>query len=322
MSEELEHWLARFHAAADPGPYGVPWTHHHAGRKHGHHVVISAMIHGDEVGTLPAVVRLVEAARAGTWDPGGPLTMILGNVEAGRLNRRFIDFDLNRAWVFSIERHGHEPARARELRPILDRADLLLDLHQTILDTENPFWIFPWHPDIGRWARALGTSPVGLTRPPGLAFAAGDLKCIDEYVRDDGRLGFTVELGRKGFDPIQANNAERTIRTLVATVDRIQAGETTLDAEARRGGPIRWYRTVHQEDWGDPSRRLRPGLHNWSPVQGGVDLAAAGSPPIVPAHDGVVLFPKYPVPGEPLPTQIYHLAVPLEGPPELVYSET
>ncbi|MEZ4320278.1 MAG: succinylglutamate desuccinylase/aspartoacylase family protein [Myxococcota bacterium] len=315
MNPQLEHWLSRFEALCRPGPDGYRWSHREPGTRAGREVVFSAMIHGDEYGTLPATVRLIEALKAGTIAYTGPVTVLLGNPEAARAERRFLDFDLNRAWVFEIDRPGHEPRRARELRPILDRAHLLLDMHQTILESETSFWIFPWDPVFGLWARVLGSAPVGLTRTPGQAFAAGGLRCVDEYVRESGRTGFCVEFGRKGFDDTQADNAFRSMKRMLETFERIELEHTTLEAEADRGEPIRWYTTIRQEDWGDPARRLRAGLKNWSAVQAGVDLADAGSPPIVPIADGVVLFPKYPDAGEPLPSHLFHLAIPLSRHP-------
>ncbi len=319
---ELERWLSRFAAVARPSPHGYAWSHHRpatteAGRTH---VVISAMVHGNEYGTLPGIVKVIEDLEADRIAWSGPVTLFLGNPEAARAERRFLDFDLNRAWDFTVERDGHEPRRARELRPILDDAGLHLDMHQTILDSETAFWIFPWDERFGRWARVLGAAPVGLTRPPGQAFAAAGLRCVDEYVRLDGGLAFCVELGRKGFDPDQAANAHRTITRLLETLERIESGATTLPEEADRAAPIRWYTTVHREAWGDPDRRLRPGLKNWSAVQAGSDLSAPGSPAIRPTHDGVVLFPKYldaSTSDGPRPSHLYHLAVPLPGTPSL-----
>lgn len=322
MPNTLDALLARFQADSDPGPYAYRYAHHHRGTAHTHHIVFSCMIHGNEYGTLPAAVRLLDDLRSGRVAPGGPVTILLGNPEAARAERRFIDFDLNRAWAFVEGREGHEHRRARELRPILDDADLLLDMHQTILESATPFWIFPWNPVFGAWARILQTAPVGLTRAPGEAFAGGDLKCVDEFVRDRRVPAFCVELGAKGFDDEQANNAYRTMLRMIEVVDAIQAGETTLQQAAADQPPIEWFTTVHREAWGSPDRQLAPGLLNWSRVEANVDLSDTGSPPIVPSTSGVVLFPKYPATDAPRPSHQYHLAVPLDDPPDIAFGST
>lgn len=307
--------LDRFLEARDTGPFAYPWCHHQPGTAHQHHVVFSLMIHGDEFGTLPAAVELVESMKRGAFRSAGPVTVTLGNPEAAVYDKRFLDADLNRVWAFVDGAVGHEHRRARELQPIFDSADLMLDLHQTILESPA-FWIFPWDPTVGAWARTLQSATRGLTRSPDAVFASPDLLCGDEYLRAKGKVAFCVELGQKGFSATQAANALRTFHRTLEVVDRIQAGQTTLEAEAAAQPPIEWYTTAHKEDWGPAQRALAPGLVNWSPVKAGVDLAAAGSPPIVPPVDGVVLFPKYPDPDAPRPSQQFHLATLLGQPPE------
>ena len=57
LSALLEH----FERAASPGPFGYRMVHHADGGKHPFHVVFGCMIHGNEYGSLPAAVRLVDA---------------------------------------------------------------------------------------------------------------------------------------------------------------------------------------------------------------------------------------------------------------------
>jgi len=319
MKFSLDHWLSRFRSVASSGPAAIPWTHVHRGSRSGTHVVIGVMVHGNEYGTLPAAVRLIEALERGTVRWTGPVTLFVGNPEAGLAERRYLDFDLNRAWSFQAEHRGREVERAHQLRPLLDSADLFLDLHQTLLESRSAFWTFPWSPIFGHWARILGTAPVGITRPSGQVFATAGLKCIDEYVRDRGRPGFTVELGQKGFDPAQADNALRTMLTLLETQERIDLGHSTLESESESGSPVRWFQTVHREPWGDPDRRLRPGLSTWTPVRAGEDLSADASPPILSPVDGALLFPKYPDPQNPPPAHVFHVGVPLQAHPAEVF---
>ena len=61
------------------------------------------------------------------------LEFILANPEAYKLNRRFKDEDLNRAFEFlREERSSYEHHRARELKLLIDQEPcLVLDLHTT-----------------------------------------------------------------------------------------------------------------------------------------------------------------------------------------------
>lgn len=311
--------LDRFRERAVPGPSSYPWAHHHDGGRHAHHLVVTLLVHGNEHGTLPAGLRLIDALIDGSVVHGGRVTLALANPEAALQDRRFLDFDLNRAFAFVPGREGHEHTRARELRPLLDAADLLLDLHQTGTPTASPFWTFPWNPVFGHWARVLQAAPIGITRPPDQGFAAPDLKCIDEYVRNRGLPGICLELGARGQDPEQAESAYRSLVRTLDVIDAIAAGHTTLADEAASQPELTWYTTAHREAWGDPRRALRPGLENWSPVRAGEDLSAADSPLIQVERDGRVLFPKYPLPSEPRPAHLFHLATELPAHPDEVF---
>ncbi|MFO0006033.1 MAG: succinylglutamate desuccinylase/aspartoacylase family protein, partial [bacterium] len=89
------------------------------------------MIHGDEVGSLPAGLDLARALRSGARRFGGRVSLIVGNPEAGLVDRRFLQADLNRVFLDLPPEHPafgtHEHRRAAALAPVLDAADLFLD---------------------------------------------------------------------------------------------------------------------------------------------------------------------------------------------------
>lgn len=109
-----------FHDAAEPGP----------------HVMITALTHGNE---LCGAVVLDELFRSGFRPRRGRLTLGFCNVEAyHNFNRdypmlsRFVDEDMNRLWeIATLEtpRNTVEARRTREIRPLLDSVDFLLDIH-------------------------------------------------------------------------------------------------------------------------------------------------------------------------------------------------
>ncbi len=104
----------------------------------GAHVMVQALTHGNEICGALALDRLL--AQQAEWQvPQGRLTLAFGNVEAfARWNpqdpdrSRFVDEDFNRVWADDAlfgARDSIELRRARELRPFVDAADLLLDIH-------------------------------------------------------------------------------------------------------------------------------------------------------------------------------------------------
>ena len=108
----------------------------------GPHVVINALTHGNEICGAIAVDALF---RLGLRPTRGRLTLALSNVAAYRsfdpdnpYASRYLDEDFNRLWsaeTLDSRRESVELRRARQLRPVFDAADLLLDLHSMTNDT-------------------------------------------------------------------------------------------------------------------------------------------------------------------------------------------
>ncbi len=102
----------------------------------GPHVLVTAVTHGNEVCGAIALDRLF---RAGLWPRRGKLTLAFDNVAAYHsfnprfpVASRYVDEDFNRLWdeaTLDGSRQSTELARARALRPFVDAADFLLDIH-------------------------------------------------------------------------------------------------------------------------------------------------------------------------------------------------
>ncbi len=321
MRAELTRHLQGFDALRQAGPFDYGRAHHHQGGAHDTHLVFGSMIHGDEVGSLPAFVRVMSELASGELIFGGRATFFLGNPEAGLAGARFLESDLNRVFVEEPP-DTHEGRRARQLKPILDTADVFLDLHQTILQTAQPFYISPFQEEGWRWARYLAGARVWVTRHPGMAFSSGTM-CADEYVRVRGKPGITLELSEKGFGNGGEERAYRVLRRALELADAIAQGAAlaVLAAECQE---LEFLHTVHREPFASEELGLEPGWVNFRPIQTGERLSAGGTPELVAPEDGYVLFPKYPprVQGQykrPLPGEIYRIVQPLSDHPTRLY---
>ena len=102
----------------------------------GPHVLITGLTHGNELCGAIAIDFLFKHA---IRPARGVMTLSFANVAAFQRfdtrvpdASRFVDDDFNRLWdVATLEgpRQSTELARARELRPLIDQVDFLLDLH-------------------------------------------------------------------------------------------------------------------------------------------------------------------------------------------------
>lgn len=119
------------------GTGGIPYVHTFDSGVPGPHVMINALTHGNEVCGAIAVKDLLDLALR---PRRGRLTLAFANVEAyGRFDAarpdasRYVDQDFNRVWTAAVlddtKRDSSELRRAREMRPVIDTVDLLLDLH-------------------------------------------------------------------------------------------------------------------------------------------------------------------------------------------------
>lgn len=118
------------------GNTGVPYVWTFRGEEPGPNVLITAVVHGNE---LCGAVALDHLMQSELRPRRGTLTLAFCNVEAYRrfdparpTRSRFIDEDFNRLWSFTTLDDAiltSERRRARELRPFVEAADFLLDLH-------------------------------------------------------------------------------------------------------------------------------------------------------------------------------------------------
>ena len=118
------------------GNTNVDYVHQFDSEKPGPHVMISSVVHGNELSYAIAIDHLLKYE---VQSLKGKLTLGFMNVAAflsfdpeNPTFSRFIDEDFNRLWTKDVlegNRDSVELRRAREVRPILDTVDLLLDIH-------------------------------------------------------------------------------------------------------------------------------------------------------------------------------------------------
>jgi len=132
----------------------------------GPHAVLVALVHGNEIAGAIVLDRLL---RGGLVPARGRLSCVFANLAAfDRFDAadptasRYVEEDFNRVWdpaVLDGARRSVELDRARALRPIVDTADLLLDLH-AMLWQHVPVLLCGPAPRGRAAALALGTPPL------------------------------------------------------------------------------------------------------------------------------------------------------------------
>ncbi|ATA56588.1 putative deacylase [Variovorax boronicumulans] len=171
--------LPRDLSAYRQGNTGIDYVHRFASSKPGPHVLVNALTHGNEICGMVAATHLLDS---GVRPKIGTLTVSFANVEAYEAfdidrpyeNRQLVH-NLNRIWspeLLDGTGDGPELRRARELRPVLDAADYVLDIHSTRAPVQ-PFWVYPEFERNAGLAQAVGGPTVHLVMPVGAAPGTG-----------------------------------------------------------------------------------------------------------------------------------------------------
>jgi predicted deacylase len=218
------------------GNTGIDYVTRFAASEPGPHVLVTALTHGNEICGAIALDRLLSA---GVRPRRGTLTLAFDNVAAYRefdprypIASRFVDEDFNRLWApATLEgpRRSVELERARALRPVVDAADFLLDLHSMQYATA-PLMLAGLLPRSRELARRVGIPELIMCDK---GHAAGP------RMRDYGGFGdpasaktaLLVECGQHWERRSAEVATDVTLRFLVAL------GSVTSEDAAALGGP-------------------------------------------------------------------------------------
>ncbi len=169
--------LPRDLSAYRQGNTGIDYVHRFESGRAGPHVLVNALTHGNEICGMVAATRLLDTS---VRPQIGTLTVSFAHVEAYNAfdpaqpyeNRQLVH-NLNRIWsdeMLDGTDDSPELRRAREMRPAVEAADHILDIHSTSQAVE-PFWVYPAfdrNAEVAMAVGAHGKPTVHLVMPRGL----------------------------------------------------------------------------------------------------------------------------------------------------------
>jgi succinylglutamate desuccinylase len=235
VADLLEHAGAPRRSLQLAAPDLSPWLRGNAmpgvwsfdGPTAGPHVCVVALTHGNEIAGAVALDRLL---REGLRPLAGRLSLVFANLDAfARFDpddptaSRFLEEDLNRVWDHAVldgPRRSAELRRARALRPVLDAADVVLDLH-SMLWPADPLFLVGGSPESVELALRLGAPPLVVADS---GHEAG--RRMIEYghfgVPRSGRRGLLLEAGWH-WEAATAALMEQVARRLLARTGLLPA---------------------------------------------------------------------------------------------------
>lgn len=284
-------------AAHRQGNTGIDWLWSFESGRPGPHVLLSAVVHGNE---LCGAIALDAFLREGLRPRRGRLSLGFMNVEAFQRfdpadpsASRFVDEDFNRVWSLEAldgPRHSVELRRARTLRPFIDEVDLLLDIHSMQHRTPPLMMAGPL---------AKGRALAGQVGIPALV-VSDQGHAAGRRLRDYGGFGdpesprnaLLVECGQHWEAAAAPLAVETALRFLVAC-GTLEAG----DVAGRLGGPPPAQRfievtqavTIESDDFAfvEDFRGMET-----IPRQGSLLAHDGGRPVVTPYDDCVLIMPS------------------------------
>ncbi|MGG5810068.1 peptidase M14 [Falsiroseomonas sp. CW058] len=207
------------------GNAGLPGVWRFAAAEPGPHLVLCSLVHGNEIAGALVLARWL---RDGIRPRRGTLTLVFANLAAfDRFDpqdptaSRFVDEDMNRVWAPELlagARRSAELDRARALVPVIEGADVLLDLHSMLWPSDPLMIAGP-----GAGSRALG-SAIG---SPGLVVSdeghAAGLRMIDHARFSAGGRALLVE-GGPHWQPETVAQLEDTAARLLRHLGMAEEG--------------------------------------------------------------------------------------------------
>jgi len=259
----------------------IPYAWKCSGKGKGLTVTILGGVHGNETVGVDIVQNLLVEMMQGKVQQG-VLQVALGNIEAIKQGKRFIEKDLNRCF-------GHpkgksiEEIRANQLKPLLMDTDVLLDIHGTIKPSK-PFIGSP-NPD-NKLASVLPY--IGLpTLITGEGYAQkGNPIYTDAFVAEAGGLGITIEAG--WLEDPKVMQIQKNIHDALVMLGIFEGDKSKLTPVDLQMWDAYWNVVTNDnfqfaQDW-----------QNFQEVPAGTLIATDpnGAGDIVVPEDSIILFPK------------------------------
>src|SRR3990167_9384674 len=258
------------------------------GQNPGKTITIIGGTHGNERTGVEVVLKLKTMSDSGNLTlKTGTLYLIHGNPRAIEISERGSEqfLDLNRSFPISLlmnEPTGvYEDTRAREIAPILQKSDIVVDLHATNKPSE-PFVASmhsAYHEEVYQWFPCKK-----VLSDPG-AVLAGEPVTTDEYTDAHGGIGLCYETGQAS-DLARVDEVTQNVINLLidqGLVEGVVVPSVCEHALYELTEPI--ILTNDGFTFADGF-----GERSWESFTQGTTLGHHGNVPFIAGYDGVAVF--------------------------------
>lgn len=242
-------------------------------------LLITGLMHGNEVIGVEVINKIINHF-VENKEININLGLLLCNLEAARKDLRFVESDLNRS--FSVaEMTTLEHRRAVQIAKIVDQADFVFDLHQTVEPSLTPFFVIEHNHELIEVANHL------LPQFPIVTFGQGGFsksgKTMLEYSSSKKIKAMVIECGQKGFSEELSTKVATACLELIKNLKNIKIQKPKEISVLHLVSSVTNMGNTH----------LIPGLVSYLPIKQGQVLAHEGEIEIKAPFDGRLVFPSY-----------------------------
>ncbi len=248
-------------------------------------VALTAITHGDEIIGLPLFQLLLEEYLEGSFTPDAPLYLIIANRDAYRKKQRYVETDLNRAYGENSKK-CLEHKRASIIKPIIDRCDYSIDIHQCIEETLHPFFLLPYSAANYSWVKnVVPEIPTVIRKNVTTATT------LSSYAFLQGKKAVTFEVGSHGVDEKQLNLGMSTIKRFLAHAWK---QETVFDNNIVTNQSSLTYEIKYFQGYQSGQVRFEKKFSNFERVNKGQIIAYVDDIPTPsPISGKILLYPSH-----------------------------
>ena len=266
-------------------------------------IILSCGVHGNETAPIEILNDILKSLISGELTPKRDLLLIFGHIEAMKIHKRFIDFNMNRLFDGTWKNYPEamESPRAQELEKAVDRFLKLdatrqawhLDLHTAIRPSHyQRFAVFPKQENSTPLEKELHL--LGNFGIDAILLANGKASTFSAHSNSHYNcLSYTLELGK--VYPFGQNPHEKFQRAKEGLIHFIQSDDVIKSSDQE---PL-LFRVVKEliKDHEEYNLNLADDYANFTPIQEGHALEnLKDNQKFILSEEMAVVFPNNEVP--------------------------
>lgn len=248
-------------------------------------IAIVALTHGDEIIGLDILIELLYNLLEKKLSLSTDLYLIIANKMAYLKGQRYIENDLNR--VYSKQPNCLESKRASVIKEAIEHCDYIVDIHQTIEDTFNPFFILPFNKEQETWIRSIS---------PNIPIVAREnvetITTLSTYGFLNQKRAVTFEVGGSGVDLYQLELGFSIIKEFISYASQ-EKNVVVTNSKERSLSEVYRMSYFHPYSKNDGEVKFHKKFTNFEMIEKEQTIAMVGKKTICSPIEGkILLYPR------------------------------